>query len=237
MTTDNATESPAVTVVDIDTFKERLRNVGRWLYDIETECHTAISTVFNTFDLGGRGSRQTFSFEIAWSTTDKEKEGELITGTKTISATGYSRDSVLAMAMEHAGYGLRRENFTIPTPLDPAGDTPEVTELKVRVRQLAANHTSDISKERLNLYLAYLGIEPLPEIRRYTFRVPVHPSVEYTVEAGSEEEALALLQEGQLGPDDAAVEEGLYRRRTTRHDIRYSPRAGDPVLTKSMTIG
>ena len=223
------------TLVSLEDFKRRLRNVGWWLCDIDGHCESATVAVFEEFDLGDPGnSEETHTLKISISSID----GVAILPRKkaltiTLDGEGYTSEGALIDALIDGGW-LHEDDmcefFSLPDPPDPADDVPEVAALKEFVRQFAADNAGgEVSTTTINKYLRYLGIEELPIDHKFVFKVMTTMPLTYEVVAASEEEALPLLNQ-KVEDDNQRTAQGW--NRIEHIPVGCIAQTGSPVFVR-----
>jgi hypothetical protein len=198
-------ETPEVLVV-----KQKLKEVAAYLCVAKSLCYDVYTYLHqDAFKLGlgpFNGREEFFDLDVQTTTVIN---GVTYTSSKKQQVKSWTLESAYARMVYNA-----TGNLPLPTPVE-VEDTPEVQAYRA---QIMAAVQSGIDHGRFKRALAQeflpiLGLPPLPEKKKYTFRIELAPPpadllyVNYAGEGFTEEEALAAAQE-RFSADERHITRG-----------------------------
>jgi hypothetical protein len=208
MTTDITTpvEESAVLLA----FKDRVREQAKLLCTVDGYCGEAIAIAYSVLGLGDVPRMREYTgvahitgrYQVNVAAFDQKSADQAVTAGLARSLAVKNKLSLINL------FGAAIAEPTVAEPETVAEQLPDddqVTALKAKILELAKKHVASnhISRQKVNVRLAALGIEQIPGPKNWTFRAsfPGYPgaSAEYVVygvidQADAEAERDRLMQ-------------------------------------------
>jgi hypothetical protein len=184
----------------VEALKERLRQVAVRLCEDEGHCDTAVSRTHKSLSLGPVPASAYYRGEVVLS-----YDGQATTS-KFTDVFAYSDEG--AKRRHLAALGIKSPLPQLEPIAAPGTETPELLAYMADVRTYAEQQAPAVGKATVNKYLTWLGIEPLPVMKRFTFKQPAVNVMSYVIDAATEAEArekLAALVANDMNRDPAKV--------------------------------